>query len=237
MSKSLANEFISQGYTSLLHLSGGDLNKLPARRDVYDGAGNITGIALSGTKVIVNNVELPEQHSESAEYKKKSTSGVTSLINMLFPVDSIQLTFNGGKSGDPGKRLPGTTWELASQGRFIVGVGGSNPHDANESYVPGTNKGVSTFSLTKEQMPAHTHTPAGTNDQFDNVVTWSGKTDANPSGEGPIDKLIPVGTLEEPVYGFPFSQPIAQKLSTEGDGDPINVTPPAYGVYVWRRIE
>ena len=56
MSASLQNEFISETYTSLLHLSGGGLNETP-KRDVYDGAGNVTGLALSGTKVLANKVQ------------------------------------------------------------------------------------------------------------------------------------------------------------------------------------
>ena len=55
MSASLQNELIADLYTSLLHLSGGDLYKDPQPRDIYDGSGNKTGIALSGTKVVVNN--------------------------------------------------------------------------------------------------------------------------------------------------------------------------------------
>ena len=53
MPESLTNEFISDLYTSLLHLSGAKLeNKL---NKIFDGAGNSTGLALSGDRVIVNN--------------------------------------------------------------------------------------------------------------------------------------------------------------------------------------
>ena len=88
MSADLQNEFIADTYTSLLHLSGGDLNKTP-KRDVYDGAGNVTGLALSGTKVITNNVALPEQHVDSLE---ATNNEITNLVDMFFPVGTIQMT-------------------------------------------------------------------------------------------------------------------------------------------------
>ena len=46
MPASLENQFISDLYTSLLHLSGAELGN--AVNQVYDGVGNRTGIALSG---------------------------------------------------------------------------------------------------------------------------------------------------------------------------------------------
>ena len=57
MPASLENQFISDLYASLLHLSGAELgNKV---NQVYDGVGNRTGIALSGEQVIINGYVQP----------------------------------------------------------------------------------------------------------------------------------------------------------------------------------
>ena len=240
MSASLQNELISDLYTSLLHLSGGDLYKDPQPRDVYDGAGNKTGIALSGTKVVVNNVELPEQHVDSIE---ATDNDVTSLVDMFFPVGSIQMTID---NVNPGTRIPGTVWELASEGRFIVGAGGRNPSNGYAEYTAENNIGGSDgqdshVSLNEDQMPAHTHVPNSFNSQFGNVLSWT-SAEAIPGGGdgGAIDKQIPVGQTTqflEPIYGFPSIQPIAQKLSTVGKNQAFSISPMSYGAYIWKRTQ
>ena len=144
MSADLQNEFIADTYTSLLHLSGGDLNKTP-KRDVYDGAGNVTGLALSGTKVITNNVALPEQHVDSLE---ATNNEITNLVDMFFPVGTIQMTCE--PNDNPGNRIPGTTWERVAEGRFVVGVGGENPSKDYSEYVVGDNDGGGVGQLIQQ---------------------------------------------------------------------------------------
>tara|TARA_R110002020_G_scaffold2196_6_gene10165 strand:+ start:729 stop:1451 length:723 start_codon:yes stop_codon:yes gene_type:complete len=240
MSASLQNELIADLYTSLLHLSGGDLNKLPAKRDVYDGIGNVTGLALSGTKVISNNVELPEQHVGSAEATEDK---VTSLVDMFFPVGSIQMTID---NINPGTRIPGTVWEIASEGRFVVGVGGRNPSNGYAGYTPENNIGGSDgqdshVSLSEDQIPAHTHVPNSFNGQFGNVLSWTSSVDVPGGGDGgAINKQIPVGQTSqfiEPIYGFPDIQPIAQKLSIVGKNQAFSTSPMSYGAYIWKRTQ
>ena len=81
MPESLENEFISDLYTSLLHLSGAKLeNKL---NKIFDGAGNSTGLALSGHRVIVNNYIYPLGYATAVEW-----------LDAFWPVGSIKLTFN-----------------------------------------------------------------------------------------------------------------------------------------------
>jgi len=87
MPESLANEFISDFYTSLLHLSGIKLeNKL---NRVFDGAGNSTGLALSGDRVIINNYVYPVGYASPVEW-----------LDAFWPVGSIKLTFNDQNPGD-----------------------------------------------------------------------------------------------------------------------------------------
>jgi hypothetical protein len=236
MSASLQNEFISETYTSLLHLSGGGLNETP-KRDLYDGAGNVTGLALSGTKVIANNVELPEQHVDSLEY---TNNEITSLIDMFFPVGSIQITID---NTNPGTRIPGTVWESVAEGRFLCGVGGRNPSKGYIEYAPGDNEGGmgpnhdgldSHVALTEDQLPRHTHVPESYDSQFSNVVTWTGTNDFT----GPIDQEVLQGAGNgPPIYAFPATQPIAQTLSYVGTGTAFSISPISYGAYLWKRTQ
>jgi len=260
MSASLQNEFISDTYTSLLHLSGGGLYANPPKRDVYDGSGNITGFTLSGTKVIANNVELPEQHVGTRDFNDKK---ITSLIDMFFPVGSIQMTIN---DVNPEDRIPGTAWVPVAAGRFVVGVGSGNfgvddptagpveqwpvnPSNDYANYEPGNNIGgmgpahaglLSEVSLATDQLPRHTHVPAE-NAGFANIVTWS----SAPVGDeenpfiGPIDQAVPnTGTdALQPIYAFPATQPIAQTLSEVGTNQAFSISPVSYGAYIWQRTQ
>ena len=241
MSASLQNEFISDTYTSLLHLSGGGLYEDPPKRDVYDGAGNLTGFTLSGTKVIANNVELPEQHVDSAD---AADGNITRLIDMFFPVGSVQMTFD---NVSPSTRLPGTTWDRVSQGRFLVGVGGppGNPSNDYGEYTAGNNVGGSSgnesdVSLVVDQLPEHSFSPDSVNPEFSNIITWTGQEGEEGGGAGgAIDQPVPnTGTgQEQSIYAFPRLQPIAQKLETIGKNQAFSISPVSYGVYIWRRTE
>ena len=250
MSASLQNEFISDTYTSLLHLSGGGLYTNPPRRDVYDGSGNITGFTLSGTQVIANNVALPEQHLLQ-QFDSDGNPQITNLIDMFFPIGSIQMTID---NVNPGDRIPGTRWVPVAGGRFVVsvpsdaGIGGvGNPSYDYGAYSIGYNPGgssgyLSEVSLVEAQIPKHTHVPAE-NAGFGNVVTWTSAPvgdDENPS-RGPIDGgQVPnpggaAGT-GPPIYAFPATQPIAQTLSEVGANQAFSISPLSYGVYIWRRV-
>ena len=249
MSASLQNEFISDTYTSLLHLSGGALYANPPKRDVYDGSGNITGVTLSGTKVIANNVELPEQHVGTRDFNDNK---ITSLIDMFFLVGSIQMTID---DVNPEDRIPGTTWVPVAAGRFVVGVGTggpdeegadppTNPSNSYTPYVPGINIGgmgpshqgkESHVALTKDQLPPHTHVPAQNPDGFGNVVTWTSAEEFI----GPIDQAVPnTGTDSvKPIYAFPATQPIAQTLDFVGKNQAFSISPVSYGAYIWKRTQ
>ena len=87
MPESLENQFISDLYTSLLHLSGAELtNKL---NKVFDGAGNSTGLALSGDRVVINNYIYPKGYATAVEW-----------LDAFWPVGSVKLTFNDQNPGE-----------------------------------------------------------------------------------------------------------------------------------------
>ena len=103
MPESLTDQFISDFYTSLLHLDGTDLNR------VFDGAGNSTGLMLSGGRVTINNYIYPEGPTEPTEW-----------LDAFFPVGCVQLTLD---DINPQTRIAGTVWQRIAEGQFLVGVG------------------------------------------------------------------------------------------------------------------
>tara|TARA_R110001583_G_scaffold11403_3_gene51622 strand:- start:7931 stop:9217 length:1287 start_codon:yes stop_codon:yes gene_type:complete len=173
MPESLENQFISDLYTSLLHLSGAKLeNKL---NKIFDGAGNSTGLALSGDRVIVNNYIYPRGYATAVEW-----------LDAFWPVGSIKLTFNDQNPGDylqpprsiltdqdttnfPG--IAGTRWDQVAQGRFLVGVGEDEVKGIVRDFCPGGKEeeaaglrigsgdvaGEYEVELEEYHLPAHNH--------------------------------------------------------------------------------
>ena len=73
---------------------------------------------------------------------------LNALINLLYPVDSIKITYN---NKNPGTYLPGTTWQLISAGRYIRG--------ASSTDTGGAIGGASTVHLAHtHSIPEHRHT-------------------------------------------------------------------------------
>ena len=119
MPESLTDQFISDLYTSLIHLSGSELGT--NLNKIFDGAGNSTGLALSGDRVVINNYIYPDGGLDPIEW-----------LDAFFPIGCLQLTFD---NNNPETRIAGTTWEHVAEGRFIVGVG--------ECFVDSNSEGVS----------------------------------------------------------------------------------------------
>ena len=170
MPESLTDQFISDFYTSLLHLSGAELGN--TLNKVYDGVGNSTGLALSGNRVVINNYIYPE--GPLAE--------PTDWLDAFFPVGCIQLTFD---NINPQTRIAGTVWEIVAEGRFLVGVGGHTDknndfrkfcdEDAPNYPESGNLAGEYLTELGIVNMPAHTHTTnVGSNDVFVSTGTSVG---------------------------------------------------------------
>lgn len=144
MSASLENQFISDRYTSLLHLSG---NNLTGELDyIYDGLGNQTPIQISDDTVVINNVEQP------------STTSKTTLFDIIFPINTIYLTVD---NVNPETRFTGTTWEQVSEGRYLAGVGtGTDKNNTTQSFTSesaGDTIGEYAHTLTISEIPSHNH--------------------------------------------------------------------------------
>ena len=158
MPESLENQFISDLYTSLLHLSGAelgtDLNK------VFDGKGNSTGLALSSERVLINNYIYPQGFT---------TRDPLEWLDSFYPVGSIQLTLT---NDNPTTRIAGTVWEQVAEGRFLVGTGTlTDKNGDTREFCPGgaeeealglrsgngDTAGEYQTTLLQSNLPAHTH--------------------------------------------------------------------------------
>ena len=213
MPQSLLNQFISDSYASILHLSGGKLTSGLGGNNstfngVYDGIGSRTGIALSGRRVIINGYVQPEGPEATAP---------TQWLDVFFPINSIKLTFD---NVNPGSKILGTSWQLVSEGRFLVGVGqgadNQNPPVA-KSFTAGDQDGEYAHLLVTEELPAHTH------DIEEKVV----------GGNNP---RAGVETGGSQTGGREQQGGVQYKTLNTGDNVAHNNTPPGYGIYVWRRI-
>tara|TARA_R110002020_G_scaffold36323_12_gene109032 strand:+ start:8675 stop:9373 length:699 start_codon:yes stop_codon:yes gene_type:complete len=217
------NQFISDKYTSLLHLSGAKLTSELATdqtaHGVYDGVGNYTGMGVTTDNISFNNITMPKSVTD------------TTLVDYLFPIGSIFLSFD---DVNPGERMPGagqgdidTVWECVSKGLFLAGIGeGTDVNDNVATITAGdTNNGEYTHTLTTGELPPHKHgveyykqqkiNVYGSN-QTDMEVFWSAK---NPGAVTGAHDTVPT---DDPTG--------------ELAGDAVNNMPPSYGIYVWKRI-
>ena len=204
MGESLEDQFISDTYTSILHLSGIDLSKPPNYYNgVYDGAGNKTGIALSGSRVIINNYVHPEGPATPAQW-----------LDAFFPINSIKLTLD---DTNPGDNMANTTWELISQGRFLVGVGsGTDANNTVATYIVGDNNGEYSHVLSEDELAKHSH-------EIEEKVVGA-------------DNPRPGVTAGGEFIGGRLQQGGVQyNTLSAGDNKAHNNVPPGYGIYVWLR--
>ena len=211
----LTNQFISDRYTSLLHLSGAQMTSPLAEgqtsHGVYDGKGNYTGIGVTTTNISFNNITMP-----------KSTTDTT-LVDYFFPIGSIFISLD---NVNPGVRMTETVWALVSEGLFLAGVGtGTDKNDKTADITAGdTNNGEYAHTLTTGELPPHKHgveyymqqkiNVYGSN-QTDMEVFWSAK---NPGAVTGAHDTVPT---DDPAGLMA--------------GDAVNNMPPSYGIYVWKR--
>mgnify|MGYP003635685771 FL=1 len=213
MPESLENQFISDLYTSLLHLSGANLGPNGPINNIFDGAGNSTGLALSGERVIVNNYIYP---------KGFETREPLQWLDCFFPVGCLQLTFD---DNNPTDRIAGTTWIQVAKGRFLVGTGIHTDKDGTErEFCPGGEeeeaaglrggsgdiRGFYEVALTADELPAHTH---------DVDIGAVDVQIPNPAGTATSSQTSRVGTQNSSVA---FADQVRARLSL---GKLLNVYP------------
>ena len=136
-----------------------------------------------------------------------------SFINALYPVGAVIFSAD---NTNPGVRFSGTTWTQVAEGRFIAGVGtGSDASSASGTITAGADTvGEYKHTLIEAELPIHDHDlPISNNNGLDGDYLGQG---ASYNGERVA--------LED------------LKSATAGSNTPHNNIPPAFGLYVWKRI-
>ena len=220
----LTGQFISDKFTSLLHLSAGQITDPFAEgqtaHGVYDGKGNYTGMGLLSSGLSVNNITMPESTTD------------TTLVDYFFPIGSIFMSFD---DVNPGVRMTDTVWELVSEGLFLAGVGtGTDKNGKSESITAGENSGEYEHTLTVEEAPDHTHKATGdeNNEQY---YTFNDRN-GHPQSTGAFRQDGPDNNKDGnswPYVGQVFGASPTQPAGSVGGAH--NNMPPSYGVYVWKR--
>ena len=220
MSASLENQFISDRYTSLLHLSGSSITGV--LDSVHDGLGNSTPIQISDARVVIGagssiiDVNEDEASVSINNIQLPTAPTATTLYNVIFPVDSIYLT---ATNINPSTSFTGTQWELVSEGRYLAGIGtGSDKNGGQETISEGSNSdtiGEYKHTLIEDEMPRHAHSISERSRKF-------GQTNTS-------RKLV--------VKQGDFDSAADEHASTsaKGNSQSHNNTPPYFGVYVWKR--
>lgn len=111
---------------------------------------------------------------------------IAHLNNVYFPVHSTMVTTD---NVNPGTRVPGTVWELTSQGKAIVGVDPDDP-DFSEAGKTGGSKSVNlshkhttqAHTLTVSEMPSHRHSGGNHN----HSVSLSTSSNSHNHGSGTL---------------------------------------------------
>lgn len=228
MPNSLENQFISDGYKGQLHVGMRALSAGP-QFPVFDGQGNTSSlsVALSGGGATVTG------GLTAGRVVYPALATLTTLIDLLFPVGSVQLSFD---NVNPGTRFVGTTWTQTSQGRFLVGTGtGTDSNNQSMTFPPG-NSGLGDYgtTLTSDQVPDHYHYIAV------NQVSTANGANANLDANGYMAfarNPAGVGTFEYRLDGLASvanvgrTSGVVRSQAISG----IQTTNPAYGLYVWVR--
>jgi len=232
------NQFISDKYTSLLHLSGAkltsDLATGQTAHGVYDGVGNYTGMGVTTTNISFNNITMPKSVTD------------TTLVDYLFPVGSIFMSID---DVDPGERMPGagqgnvdTVWELVSKGLFLAGVGTGTDSNGVEKTItagdrladhPEEQIGEYTHTLTVEEAPDHTHRAI---DEFDNQYYTMNDDNEEPGAPAQLNQF---GQNRSDGQWYPYSGQVwgdSPNSPADSVGGSHNNMPPSFGLYVWKRI-
>tara|TARA_R110001599_G_scaffold48006_2_gene138621 strand:- start:6753 stop:9083 length:2331 start_codon:yes stop_codon:yes gene_type:complete len=182
--ENLARLRIADYYTSLLHVSGADIEALP-KNDVYTGNGRITGLSLSA----VNDRVVINRYIEPVGFDT-----VTEWLDAFFPINSIMLT---ATNNNPTNRIAGTKWAPEAGGKFLAGVGeGTDTNDPSYTFnfSPGYGgvrsgdiAGEYCVKLKASELAAHTHdvnsgfVTVGSFDTSKQFIFYFGST-VNPQG-------------------------------------------------------
>lgn len=226
--KSLENQFISDTYPSLLHTLNDSGVPASGVDDIYDGGGNQTALSLGakGNGAVVSgsfkagNVTYPLSESPK------------NLIDVLFPIGSVYFT---ATNQNPSTFMGGT-WSSIAEGRVVIGVGtGTDSTGDQKTFEAGTNDGTYSKSLDSTNIPPHYHYVA--NSDIVQATSANALTESKSVSVGAAVSLdqayLLKGSTTKPTLGR--TSTFGNTSTTDGLGSPVSITPPSFGLYIWKR--
>ena len=146
-----------------------------------------------------------------------STSIGTGILNAIYPVGSIYMTM---ADTNPSVLFPGTEWEKL-KGRFLLGT--------SDDYETGSTGGEAEHTLTKEEMPSHTHDCTEGGSHHHSVDGSSQRT--HYEGTPGSNSYQPGSGSRNTTDGGSHSHTI----QSAGGGEAHNNMPPYLAVNMYRR--
>lgn len=214
----LTDQFIADSYAGIIHTSNVPVSQSNSTQ-VYDGKGNKTSMKIGAEG---NGASF----SGTVSVDELSIDGYSTLINYLYPIGSVYFS---ATNTNPSSRFKNTIWEQITQGQFIVSVGtGVDENSNTKTFNPLENKGSYSKTLDTSNLPSHSHYVSS-----DSVVVANS---ANALTSGNVLAVGGAVSLDQ-AYMLKGSTGNATigKTSSIGGGAPIAITPPSFGLYVWKR--
>ena len=230
---SLTDKFISDRYGYLLHTNQSLLTA--AFSDVYDGIGDKTSLSI-GTqgngatitgRLTAGNVEFP------------SLPSLVKFYDIVWPVGSVYLSLT---NISPATQFKGTSWTQISEGRFLAGVGtGVDSQNTQKTILSGADltQGTYNYTLKLGDIPEHYHYVAAPIQSKKLAGQFSFTSNLGPNNHvSYVRESSPAITTFDYALAGVATPPTVGRTSTFGSasGSQISISPPAFGVYIWKRI-
>ena len=249
MPQSFTGQFISDCYTTILHLSTNSLESTQVT--IYDGAGNASSIsiALSGYGSTVSGVlsaqslkagglTYPVIDGNAQEVMTTDGSGnlywtnkssvsseaVSAILELLWPVGEIYIT---RRSCAPDTWLGFGAWELYGKGKTLVGIDPDDTTGVDRFDALDNTGGSKRVALSAANLPRHRHNLVGdAGGQY--YVTNTKKSAPTDTG----------GINFESGEGFDYGGEAQAYPYTgyEGSDESHQNLQPYIVVYFWKRI-
>ena len=141
-------------------------------------------LTVSGNATVSSNLTVGEELTVSgnATVSSNLTVGGTSLVDLIYPLGAIYITTS---AVSPSSIWAGTTWVAYGEGRTLIGHGaGAGLTDRPTVEATG---GAETHTLTKAEIPPHTHSEVRHNDHKTTSVTQPGLNIYDATGYQTVD--------------------------------------------------
>ena len=141
-------------------------------------------LTVSGNATVSSNLTVGEELTVSgnATVSSNLTVGGTSLVDLIYPLGAIYITTS---AVSPSSIWAGTTWVAYGEGRTMIGHGaGAGLTDRPTVEATG---GAETHTLTKAEIPPHTHSEVRHNDHRTTSVTQPGLNIYDATGYQTVD--------------------------------------------------